>query len=361
MAGNKVVVAGATGLVGNAALRYFGALGGCEVVALSRRKPRELHGARHVPIDLTISAQCAGAAAELQGTTHLIYAALYEAPNLIDGWRDPNQIRTNDLMLRNLMAALEPAAPELRHVALLQGTKAYGVHVHPLIVPAREGRSEMYEQPNFYWAQENFLRELQQDKAWHWSILRPVLIIGLAMGGAMDLIPPLGVYAAMLREQGRALDYPGGAARVSQAVDVDLLARAIAWAGEAEAARNQAFNVTNGDVFTWENIWPAIADALDMKPGQAVPLSLAKEYPNWIAPWDELRRKHNLIAPDLESFVGLSFQYADYSMRYGQTQSGPPSIVSTVKINQAGFTEMMDTEVMFRKWFKLARSHRLLP
>ena len=113
-------------------------------------------------------------------------------------------------------------------------------------------------------------------KAWHFSILRPVLIVGLAMGGAMDLIPPLGVYAAMLREQGRPLDYPGGAARVSQAVDVDLLARAIAWSGEAEAARNEAFNVTNGDVFTWENIWPAVADALGMKPGKPVPLSLRR-------------------------------------------------------------------------------------
>src|SRR5260370_22208227 len=291
MGGKKVGVAGVTGLVGNAALRYFGALGGCEVVALSRRKPRELHGARHVPIDLTISAQCAGAAAELQGTTHLIYAALYEAPNLIDGWRDPNQIRTTDMMLRNLMAALEPVAPQLRHVALLQGTKAYGVHVRPLTVPAREGRSEMYEQPNFYWAQENFLRELQQVKAWHWSILRPVLIIGLAMGGAMDLIPPLGVYAAMLREQGRPLDYPGGAARVSQAVDVDLLARAIAWSGEADAARNQAFNLTNGDVFTWENIWPAIADSLEMRPGHAVPLSRAHQNPACVAPWEAPRRR----------------------------------------------------------------------
>ena len=269
MADKKVVVAGATGLVGNAALRHFGGAGGCDVVALSRRKPRELYGARHVSIDLTDPAQCTQAATALQDTTHLVYAALYEAPNLVDGWRDPNQIRTNDLMLRNLMAALEPVAPALRHVALLQGTKAYGVHVRPLTVPAREGRSEMYEQPNFYWAQENFLRELQQGKAWHWSILRPVLIVGEAIGGAMDLIPPLGVYAAMLREQGRPLDYPGGAARVSQAVDVDLLARAIAWSGEAAAARNEAFNVTNGDVFTWENVWPAIADALEMKPGNA--------------------------------------------------------------------------------------------
>jgi nucleoside-diphosphate-sugar epimerase len=361
MADKKVVVAGATGLVGSAALRHFGGVRGCEVVALSRRKPSDLYGARYVPVDLTDPAQCARAAGELQGVTHLVYAALYEAPNLIDGWRDQGQIRTNDAMLRNLMAVLEPVAPSLRHVALLQGTKAYGVHVRPLTVPAREGRSEMYEQPNFYWAQENFLRELQHDKAWHWSILRPVLIVGEAIGGAMDLIPPLGVYAAILREEGRTLDYPGGAARVSQAVDVDLLARAIAWAGEAEAAHNEAFNVTNGDVFTWENVWPAISDALDMKLGGAVPLSLAQASRQWSAPWDALRQKHNLIAPGLEAFVGLSFQYVDYTMRYGQTQPGPPSIVSTVKINKAGFTEMMDTEDMFRKWFKQARSSRLLP
>ncbi len=361
MTNKKVAVAGATGLVGHAALRHFGNSPGCEVVALSRRKPRALHGARHVPVDLTDAAQCTGAAAELTGITHLVYAALYEAPNLVDGWRDDNQIRTNELMLRNLMTVLEPVAPSLRHVTLLQGTKAYGVHVRPLTVPAREGRSEMYEQPNFYWAQETFLRELQRGKAWHWSILRPVLIVGEAMGGAMDLIPPLGVYASMLREQGRALDYPGGAARVSQAVDVDLLARAIGWAGEANAARNEAFNVTNGDVFTWENVWPAIAEALGMKPGGAAPLSLVKAYPQWIAPWEELRRKYHLISPGLEAFVGLSFQYADYSMRCGQTQPGPPSIVSTVKINQAGFTEMMDTEAMFRKWFRQARANRLLP
>jgi len=41
MIGKKVVVAGATGLLGNAALRHFGGVEGCEVIALSRRKPRE--------------------------------------------------------------------------------------------------------------------------------------------------------------------------------------------------------------------------------------------------------------------------------------------------------------------------------
>ena len=66
MASKKVVVAGATGLVGSAALRHFGAAGGSEVVALSRRKPRQLYGARHVAVDLTdlspVSARGRGAA-----------------------------------------------------------------------------------------------------------------------------------------------------------------------------------------------------------------------------------------------------------------------------------------------------------
>jgi len=48
-------------------------------------------------------------------------------------------------------------------------------------------------------------------------------------------------------------------------------------------------------------------------------------------------------------------------MRCGHAESGLPSIVSTVKINHAGFTEMMDTEDMFRKWFRQARESRLLP
>ena len=105
MQNKKVVVAGATGLVGNAALRHFGA-SACEVVALSRRKPRDLHGATYVQADLADAAQCAGAAAQLRGATHLVYAALYGAQSLVEGWRDERQITTNDRMLRNQRAGL---------------------------------------------------------------------------------------------------------------------------------------------------------------------------------------------------------------------------------------------------------------
>jgi nucleoside-diphosphate-sugar epimerase len=356
----KILVAGATGLVGYAAMKHFGSQQGCEVVALSRRKPDALFGARWLQTDLTDAATFSSAAEALEGTTHLVYAALYEKPTLVAGWHDDEQIKTNAAMFANLFNAVE--SPTLKHVALLQGTKAYGVHVRPIAVPARENRSEMHEQPNFYWNQENFLRERQQGKAWHWSILRPVLIVGDSVGSAMNVIPALGVYAAFMKRAGKTvLDYPGGVGRVAQAIDADVLARCIAWSGEAANARNEIFNVTNGDVFVWPNVWPAIADALGFVAGDPVSLSLDREIRPREAEWADIRAQHGLASGTLKDFVGLSFEYADHTMGYGRTDAGPPALVSTIKLMQAGFTEVIDTEAMFRKAFAEMQAKKLLP
>ena len=357
MGHKTVLVAGATGLVGYAALKHFTQAPDIDVIAVSRRRPPGVV-VRHLALDLTNPAACREAAEALRDVTHLVYAALFELPGLVEGWRNDQQIATNDRMLRNLLGPLIFANPKLRHVTLLQGTKAYGVHVRPLAVPAREGRSEMREQPNFYWAQEDYLRAAQAGRDWTFTILRPVLIVGEAIGGAMNLIPALGAHAAVMRERGPILPYPGGAERVSQAVDADLLARAIDWSGEAPGARNETFNIANGDVFSWPNIWPAIAEAVGMRPGPDEPFllqSLGR------ADWDRVRQRFGLLSPALTDFVGLSLEYADYQMRYGHTEPGPPAIVSTIKIAQAGFHEVLDTELMFRRWFKVFQQKRLLP
>jgi hypothetical protein len=112
------------------------------------------------------------------------------------------------------------------------------------------------------------------------------------------------------------LFYPGGTPNLMEAVDADLLARTIAWAGEAAAARDQAFNITNGDVFLWPSGWPAIADALGMQPGGNAPLSLAREMPSREQDWERIRAKYRLVSPALADFVGLSFQYADSCFGY---------------------------------------------
>lgn len=362
MASKKVLIAGATGLVGRAAMKHFGSQADCEVLALSRRKPDEMFGARWRALDLLDEPACRALLPELAGVTHLVYAALHEQPQLVAGWREDEQIRTNEAMLKNLFEPLQQAASGLRHVALLQGTKAYGVHVRPLTVPARENRSEMHEQPNFYWNQERYIREAQRGRAWNWSILRPVLIVGCSTGSAMNVVPALGVYAALMRKAGKkTLDYPGGVGRVAQAVDAGLLARAIAWSGEAAAARNEVFNVTNGDVFVWPNVWPAIADALGFAAGGQVPLALDKEIRQREAEWAEIRQQHGLVSGNLKEFVGLSFEYADYTMGFGRTQPGPPALVSTIKLMQAGFHEVMDTEAMFAKAVAELQAARLLP
>src|ERR1700730_2931667 len=357
----QVLIAGASGLVGYAAMRHFGADPDCDIIALSRRAPDDTHGARFLPLDLTDAGPCEQLATNLPGVTHLVYAALYERPGLVAGWRELEQIETNDRMFRNLLDPLERHAKNLRHVTLLQGTKAYGVHVRPLLVPPRKNRSEMHEQPNFYWNQENHLRALQRGKDWTWSILRPVLIVGYSTGSAMNVIPAVGVYAALWRGAGLDLPFPGGAPRVAQAIDADLLARAIAWAGEAANARNEIFNITNGDVFVWENIWPAIAASLGMRPGGRVPLSLDRDIRPREAEWETVRARHGLRSGNLRDFVGLSFEYADYTMGYGRNEPGPPAIVSTIKLMQAGFTEVTDTEAMFAKYFAEFQANRLLP
>ena len=299
---------------------------------------------------------------EFAGATHLVYAALYERPGLVAGWREDEQIRTNEAMLVNLFEPLETVAPGLRHVALLQGTKAYGVHVRPLSVPARENRSEMHEQPNFYWNQERFIRARQQGKRWRWSILRPVLIVGNSVGSAMNVIPALGVYAAMMKRAGKTtLDYPGGVGRVAQAVDADLLARCIAWSGEADKARNEIFNVTNGDVFVWPNVWPAIARLARLRRQAITCRSPRPRDPAARGGMGGDPRGARPRLGHLKDFVGLSFEYADYTMGYGRTEPGPPALVSTIKLMQAGFTEVIDTEAMFARAFAEMQAKKLLP
>ncbi|MGZ5909198.1 MAG: NAD-dependent epimerase/dehydratase family protein, partial [Reyranella sp.] len=75
MPSRKVLIAGATGLVGYAATKHFAREPGCEVIAVSRRRPDETFGARWLPLDLADADACARLAPEFAGVTHLVYAA----------------------------------------------------------------------------------------------------------------------------------------------------------------------------------------------------------------------------------------------------------------------------------------------
>ncbi len=360
MAKRKVLVAGSSGLVGHAAVRHFAQLPDCEVVAVSRRTPEAVSGARFISLDLLDKRRCAEVFSAMADVTDLVYAAVNEKPGLLDGWLDREQMQTNLAMLRNLFEPLEAVAKGLRHVSLLQGTKAYGAHLGPIAIPARE-RSPRHPHQNFYWLQEDFLRDRQPGKRWSWTIFRPQLVIGEAVGSNLNVIPAIGVYAAIRREAGLPLAYPGGARLVFEMVDVDLLARSFDWAANTPACRNEIFNITNGDVFVWDEVWPAIAESLGMKVGAPEPMALAVEMPKHAAEWAAIVRKYQLKAPaDMHAFVGESFSLADFVFNYGGRHEGV-TLVSTIKARQAGFHDCIDTEDMLRKWFRRFQELRLLP
>lgn len=361
MAARTLLVAGASGLVGFAAAKHFAARPGWRVIGVSRRRPTGLDDAELHSVDLTDRARSAEVFGSMRDVTHLVYAALYEKPGLIRGWRERDQMETNQAMLEHLFEPLRRAATGLEHVTLLQGTKAYGAHLGPIAIPARE-RAPRHQHDNFYWLQEDYLRAKQVGQPWHWTILRPQVIFGESLGSHMNLIPAIGVYASLLKEAGRPLSFPGGPPWVREAVDADLLARACEWAATSPACANEIFNVNNGDVFEWRNVWPAIAETLGMEVGPDAPMSLAAEMPARERDWRAIVDEYALASPpSLAEFVGQSFVYADMQFAYGAKKTPPTTLVSTIKARRAGFHDSMDTEDMFRKWFRRFQELRWLP
>src|SRR6516165_1926144 len=97
---NKVLVTGASGLLGVAAIEKF-LSAGWEGVSISRRKP-ELPSGRDIEflsVDLRDAERVRTAFEPLTGITHIAYTALHEKPELVAGWSSKEQIETNNAML----------------------------------------------------------------------------------------------------------------------------------------------------------------------------------------------------------------------------------------------------------------------
>ena len=358
MSGGRALIVGASGIVGRAAFEHFATLEGWGAWGVSRRAP-DLEVGHHLPLDLLDREACLRTLAAEPPPTHVVYAALQEKPGLVEGWYDAELMETNRRMLENLLDAAE-AGGALEHVSLLQGTKAYGAHVARMRVPGKE-REARHPHENFYWLQEDLLRERAAHRGYHFTVWRPPVIYGHAFGAPMNPIAPLVTYAAIAHHEGRPLCWPGGRTGPVDAMDARLLARALAWGATAEGARDEVFNVANGDVFVWENVWARLAETLGMAVGEAAPQRLAESMPGKAAVWDEIVEAHGLRAPGLMEFVGDSFVYADLHFGLGRDRPAPPNLLSTIKLRQAGFAECLDSEDMLVGWIEWMQRERLIP
>ena len=259
-------------------------------------------------------------------------------------------------MLGNLLDAVEPASPELAHINLMQGTKWYGNHLGPFKTPARED-DPRHMPPNFYYDQQDTVAARQRGRRWTWSAARPHAICGFATGNPMNLVMVIAVYAAISKALGMPLRHPGTEANwraLYQCTDAELLARAVTWMATEPRCANEAFNITNGDLIRWENLWPRIARHFGMEVGPRQHIRLAEMMRDKAPVWDRLVAEHGLQPIPYEQVAAWSFGDFVFS-------AGFDIISSMTKARRYGFGEVVDTEEMFLRLFDELRSARVIP
>ena len=351
MARYCALVAGASGVVGRGLVRYLARQNDWEVIGVARRAPAAPLGCSLVQVDLADAAACRAQLGELRLVTHVLYCG--RAAHTAAG-KEP--IDLNLVMLRNLLDALEPAAPGLQHVHLLQGSKFYGSDLGPYKTPARESDPRVAEN-NWYYAQQDFIIERSRGKAWRWSASRPHAICDGEPDIARSLPKVIAVYAAIAKELGEPLTFPGTAANfhaLYQCVDATLLAQAIAWIVTTPACADQAFNVTNGDFIRWENLWPRFAENFGMPVGPVKTVKLQHAMADKAPVWERIVARHALRPVAYQDTALWSYGDFVFTPAY--------DIMSdTLKLRQSGFDRCMDTEKMFIDLFERLRAARVIP
>jgi nucleoside-diphosphate-sugar epimerase len=345
------MVAGATGASAKRLVEVMAADPRFSVIGLSRNAPTASSRMRHAAVDLLDPADCRGKLAPFTDVTHLFYCA-----RAVHGEGGSESVEENTAMLRNVLDAVEAAAPGLQHVHLIEGAKWYGVHIGTFPTPARED-DPRHMPPNFYYDQEDLLRERQRGTAWAWSSSRPNVICDFAPERARNLPSTLGAYAAITAELGMALDFPGRAGTygaINELTDATLLAHGLVHIATTEACRNQAFNITNGDVIRWSRLWQRLADFYGLKVGIVRPMRLTDWMKDKEAVWQRVVASHGLEPRRLDQLAHWGF--ADFLL--GQDYD---VISRTTKLRATGYHAMLDTEQMLLDQLSQYRAAKLLP
>jgi nucleoside-diphosphate-sugar epimerase len=277
---------------------------------------------------------------------------------------EAENIRTNSLMVRNLLDTLS-VKRSVQHVALVTGLKHY---LGPFEAYAKEGflpetplREEhpRLDMDNFYYAQEDEVYAGAARDGFTWSIHRPHTVVGMAVGNMMNLGTTLAIYASICKETGRPFQWPGSAAQwngLSDVTDARVLAEHLTWASTTEAARNEAFNVVNGDVFRWSWLWKKLASWFGIGAigfdGTIHPLE--KEIAGDGALWREIAQRYTLKETDLNRLA--SAWHTDLDL-------GRPIEVMTdmSKSRKLGFAVYQKTDESFFDLFAQLRAERLIP
>lgn len=352
MASHVALIAGVTGVVGGALAQRLVGTGDWTVIGISRRPPRTGRGSvSYLQADLGDSAACVRALRPCPPVTHFFYCARFtHSEQTVESASD------NLRLFDGSLTAVEQASKDLRHVHLVQGGKYYGVHIGPFPTPAREGQKRCVVS-NFYYEQQDLLMRRAERRGWNWSTSRPNTLLHFSPRIARNIVSTLGAYAAICRHTGAAVDFPGppGAyGSLTQVTSLEVLAKTMARIASEPSCANQAFNVTNTDVFRWSSIWPRLADAVGARCGTVRPMRLADAMADKGEVWREICVQRDLRRTNLEEIANWPFADATVERYWDE-------ILCHNKSRAFGLDGWDDSEKRFAKILSRYRRARILP
>jgi len=352
---NTALIVGSSGIVGRNLADHLIAEKDWTICGLARN-PGQREGITPIAVDLQ-DASAVHSALEHRKPTHVFLTTWLRQPT------EAENIRVNARMVRNVLDAVSKAKT-VQHVALVTGLKhylgpfeAYGKGALPA-TPFREEQPRLNVE-NFYYAQEDELFAAAARDGYGWSVHRPHTIIGCAVGNAMNMGVTLAVYASICKETGQPMRFPGSAMQwrcLTDMTDARLLAKHLVWATATPAARNQAFNVVNGDIFRWNWMWKRLAawfhvEAEELS-GEGIPLQA--QLANAAPIWKQIAAKYNLAEPNLSILASPWHTDADLGR--------PIEVVTDMsKSRKLGFTAYQPTDESFFHLFEKLRASRLVP
>jgi nucleoside-diphosphate-sugar epimerase len=354
MSERRALVVGATGLTGRNTVELL-ARTGWEVTGLSRSRAMAAEGVRHAQVDILDPAAVADVANEVEAT-HVFFCTWSRQET------EARNIEVNGAMLRNVLDGVGPTGT-VEHVCLVTGLKHYlgpfeAYAKDPAQPPFRESQGRLpYD--NFYYVQEDILFDAAERFGFTWSVHRPHTVIGYTLGNAMNMGVTLAVYGTIARETGMPFVFPGSPEQYDRTTDITdarLLAEHLAWAATAPEARNEPFNVTNGDTFHWRQMWEVVASGLGVEaapyPGHPSPLEERMRDAGDV--WRRIAERERLVEPDVGRLA--SWWHTDSDL--GRTVE---TYADMSKSREAGFATVQDSSRSFLDLFDRLRSAAVIP
>ena len=348
------LIAGVSGIIGRHLAEHLLETGKWNVSGISRHKHDLPKGVKHIAVDLTDADSTKAALKKNAATDVFITTWLRQAT-------EAENCRVNAGMVRNLLAAIE--GKKIRHAALVTGAKHYmgpfeAYAKTKMVTPFREEMPRLPYQ-NFYYDQEDELFSAAEKQGFGWSVHRPHTLIGYTVGNQMNMAATLGAYAAICKETGKPFVFPGSPQQYEACVDITdgrIISKQLLWAATKKVARNQAFNIANGEVFRWNWLWPKLAAHLGVGaapyPGHAQPLE--KQMAGMEPVWDKIVSKHGLKKTPLGTVASWWHSDADLSRVI-------ENFNDMTKSRDMGFTAYQNSVHSFTDAFDKFRAAKILP